>query len=73
MLICLEWIFISYPDDVQMLLTMQKEFMPFVQRFGWQMSLKEKELTENALVLALRDLYLSLYSTSKNCDILEKT
>ena len=64
--------FISYPDDVQMLLTMQKEFMPFVQRFGWQMSLKEKELTENALVLALRDLYLGLYSTSKNCDILEK-
>lgn len=64
--------FISYPDDVQMLLTMQKEFMPFVQRFGWQMSLKEKELTENALILALRDLYLGLYSTSKNCDILEK-
>lgn len=64
--------FISYPDDVQMLLTMQKEFMPFVQRFTWQMSLKEKELSENILILTLRDLYLGLYSTSRNCEILKK-
>ncbi|AUG56610.1 MAG TPA: TolC family protein [Ruminiclostridium sp.] len=64
--------FFYYPDDVQMLLTMQKEFMPFAQRFAWQMSQKEKELTENILILALRDLYLGLYSTWRNCDILKK-
>lgn len=64
--------FISFPDDIQMLLTMQKEFMPSAQRFGWQMSIKEKELTQTALVLALRDLYMGLYSTSRNCDIAEK-
>lgn len=64
--------FISFPDDIQMLLTMQKEFMPFVQKFGWQMSVKEKELTKTVLILTLRDLYLGLYSASKNYDISEK-
>ncbi|MDQ2086935.1 TolC family protein [Herbivorax sp. ANBcel31] len=61
--------FISYPDDVQMMLTMQKKLMPFTERFGWQMSLKEKELTEKVLDLTLRDLYLGLLSTSRNYDI----
>ncbi|TYQ18061.1 UNVERIFIED_CONTAM: outer membrane efflux protein [Acetivibrio alkalicellulosi] len=61
--------FHTYSDDIQMYLTMRKELTPATTKYYWDMLNDTKSVTQNALSLGLRDLYLGLLAASRNYDI----
>ena len=46
------------PANAQMFMSLNKEFMPKQMKFAWDMSVQSGNITETALSLGLRDLYL---------------
>lgn len=55
--------YISFDQLTTMMMTQQKELMPAQLKYAWEMSRDSRTVTKNSLTIALRSLYLGLYSS----------
>lgn len=60
---------ITYPADIQVLLTKQKVLYPLQMKYLWNMTNNRKLVTEKALYLGLRDLYLGFIKSDRDYDM----
>ncbi|NLL05755.1 MAG: TolC family protein [Clostridiaceae bacterium] len=64
--------FFEFDDYLKLDLTVMKEHMPEELKYYWAMIGKNKAVTEKALALGLRDLYLGLMKSDKDIEIVKR-
>jgi len=62
-----------YPPNIQVLLTKQAELLPLQMRYYWRMADNGRIVTEKALSLGLRDLYLGFMKSDMDYRLSLKT
>jgi outer membrane protein TolC len=64
--------FFEFDDYLKLDLSVMKEHMPEELKYYWAMIGKNKAVTEKALALGLRDLYLGLMKSDKDIEIVKR-